>query len=74
MSLPPTLKGVSAASLDALAPVSPVNEMDREDCRFIDAREVGSGFDASTNLASISRTIRERIFQPRWRSEGHPVL
>lgn len=65
-----SLKGVSAASLATLAAVPPVMEMDREDRRFIEAREVGAGIDFETNLASISwedfehlvREIFEREF------------
>lgn len=72
-----SLKGVSAASLAALAPVPPVIEMDREDRRFIDAREVGGGIDASTNLASISwddfeHLVRE-LFEKEFASRGGEV-
>jgi len=71
------LKGVSAASLAALAPVPPVVEMDREDRRFIDAREIGSGLDHGTNLASISwddfeHLVRE-LFEKEFLSRGGEV-
>ncbi len=71
------LKGVSAASLAALAPVPPVIEMDREDRRFIDARSVGGGIDASTNLASISwddfeHLVRE-LFEKEFLGRGGEV-
>ncbi len=49
-----SLKGVSAATLASLTPIPPVIEMDREDRRFVDARDVGSGLSADTNLASMS--------------------
>ncbi|EKU76745.1 restriction endonuclease [Sphingobium yanoikuyae] len=71
------LKGVSAANLAALAPVPPVIEMDREDRRFIDEREVVGGIDASTNLASISwddfeHLVRE-LFEKEFLSRGGEV-
>jgi restriction system protein len=49
-----SLKGVSAASLASLAPIAPVMELDTEDRRFIEAREVGAALDQGTNLAAIS--------------------
>ncbi|MFZ3485304.1 restriction endonuclease [Sphingomonas sp. 3-13AW] len=71
------LKGVSAASLAALAPVPPVVEMDREDRRFIDARDVGSTLDHTTNLASISwedfeHLVRE-LFEKEFLTRGGEV-
>jgi restriction system protein len=71
------LKGVSAASLSALAPVPPVIEMDREDRRFIEAREVGSTLSQGTNLASISwddfeHLVRE-LFEKEFLSRGGEV-
>lgn len=67
------LKGVSAASLSALAPIAPVMEMNREDKRFVDAREVGADIGQATNLASMSwedfehlvRELFEKIFLAR---------
>jgi restriction system protein len=47
------LKGVSAAKLQALAPVVPVAQINREDKRFVDSYDVASGLDGSVNLASI---------------------
>ncbi|WP_420141794.1 restriction endonuclease [Sphingomonas sp.] len=71
------LKGVSAASLAVLAPVPPVIEMDREDRRFIEGRDVGGGIDASTNIASISwddfeHLVRE-LFEKEFLSRGGEV-
>ena len=71
------LKGVSAAILHSLTPIPPVMEMDREDRRFVDAREVGSSIDASTNLASISwedfeHLVRE-LFEKEFASRGGEV-
>ena len=72
-----SLKGVSAASLASLAAIPPVMEMDTEDRRFIEAREVGSGIDEGTNLASISwddfeHLVRE-IFEREFAARGGEV-
>jgi len=72
-----SLKGVSAASLASLAAIPPVMEMDTEDRRFIEAREVGSGIDEGTNLASISwddfeHLVRE-LFEREFASRGGEV-
>ncbi|OQW79346.1 MAG: restriction endonuclease [Proteobacteria bacterium ST_bin14] len=72
-----SLRGVSAASLASLAAVPPVMEMDTEDRRFITAREVGSGMDEGTNLASISwddfeHLVRE-LFEREFASRGGEV-
>jgi restriction system protein len=71
------LKGVSAASLVALTAVPPVVEMDREDRRFIDAREIGAGLERGTNLASISwddfeHLVRE-VFEKEFSNRGGEV-
>lgn len=72
-----SLKGVSAANLAALAPIPPVMEMDREDRRFVDAREVVADIDDSTNLAAISwedfeHLVRE-LFEKEFLSRGGEV-
>jgi restriction system protein len=72
-----SLKGVSAASLASLAAVPPVMEMDTEDRRFIEAREVSSGIDEGTNLAAISwddfeHLVRE-LFEREFASRGGEV-
>lgn len=72
-----SLKGVSAASLGALTPIPPVMEMDREDKRFIEAREISSAIDETTNLASISwedfeHLVRE-LFEREFLSRGGEV-
>lgn len=71
------LKGVSAASLSALSAIPPIVELDREDRRFVDAREVAANIDASTNLASISwedfeHLVRE-LFEKEFVSRGGEV-
>lgn len=72
-----SLKGVSAASLASMSPIPPVMEMDTEDRRFIEAREVGANIDQSTNLASISwedfeHLVRE-LFESEFASRGGEV-
>jgi restriction system protein len=72
-----SLKGVSAASLASMSPIPPVMEMDTEDRRFIEAREVGANIDQSTNLASISwedfeHLVRE-LFESEFASRGGQV-
>ncbi len=72
-----SLKGVSAASLASLAAIPPVMEMDTEDRRFVEAREVGSGLDEGTNLAAISwedfeHLVRE-LFDREFASRGGEV-
>lgn len=72
-----SLKGVSAATLSSLSPIPPVMEMDTEDRRFIEAREVGSGINQGTNLACISwedfeHLVRE-LFEKEFASRGGEV-
>ncbi|MET4132305.1 restriction system protein [Porphyrobacter sp. MBR-155] len=72
-----SLKGVSAASLSTLVAIPPVMEMDTEDRRFIEAREVGSTINSETNLASISwedfeHLVRE-LFEREFESRGGEV-
>lgn len=65
-----SLKGVSASSLAALAPVPPLMQMDRNDKRFVEARDMSSVVDEGTNLAAMSwedfehlvRQLFERVF------------
>lgn len=71
------MKGVSASSLAALVPVPPVMEMDRDDRRFIESREVGADIGAGTNLAAISwddfeHLVRE-LFEKEFLSRGGEV-
>ncbi len=72
-----SLKGVSAASLASLAPIAPVMELDTEDRRFIEAREIGAALDQGTNLAAISwedfeHLVRE-VFEKEFASRGGEV-
>jgi len=72
-----SLKGVSAASLASLTAVPPVMEMNREDRRFIEGRDVAHTLDEGTNLASMSwedfeHLVRE-LFEQEFRSRGGEV-
>ncbi len=71
-----SLKGVSASTLSALAPIPPVMEMDRKDKRFIEARAV-EGLSDETNLASMSwedfeHLVRE-LFEKEFAARGGEV-
>jgi restriction system protein len=72
-----SLKGISAASLASLAPIAPVMELDTEDRRFIEGREIGSSLSAETNLAAISwedfeHLVRE-LFEQEFAARGGQV-
>ncbi|WP_448140250.1 restriction endonuclease [Sphingopyxis fribergensis] len=72
-----SLKGVSAASLSSLAPIAPVMDLDTEDRRFVDAREIGASLDHGTNLAAMSwedfeHLVRE-LFEKEFASRGGEV-
>ncbi len=47
------LKGISAGPLANLAPVRPLLELDKDDPRFVQSREVLAHLDSATNLATI---------------------
>lgn len=47
------LKGLVAGPLAQLAPVRPILDINRDDKRFVESKEVINGIDASTNLATI---------------------
>jgi len=72
-----SLKGVSAASLSALAPIPPVMELNKEDRRFIEARSATGGLTEATNLASMDwgdfeHLVRE-LFEKEFASRGGEV-
>jgi len=72
-----SLKGVSAASLASLTPIPPVIDMDREDRRFVEGRDVGSMISEETNLASMSwedfeHLVRE-LFEKEFAARGGEV-
>ncbi|RWA66001.1 restriction endonuclease [Mesorhizobium sp.] len=72
-----SLKGVSASSLAALAPIPPVMELNKEDRRFIDPRNVAETLDTAVNLASMDwgdfeHLVRE-LFEKEFASRGGEV-
>ncbi|MGV2130111.1 restriction endonuclease [Agrobacterium vitis] len=72
-----SLKGVSASSLAALAPIPPVMEMNKHDKRFIDAKEVIASLDTATNIAAMDwsdfeHLIRE-LFEKEFAARGGEV-
>lgn len=72
-----SLKGVSASSLSALAPIPPVMELNKEDRRFIDPRSATDGLTAATNLASMDwgdfeHLVRE-LFEKEFAIRGGEV-
>jgi restriction system protein len=48
-----SLRGVSASTLSALAPVAPILKLNKHDDRFIDARDTIADVDQATNLAAM---------------------
>lgn len=72
-----SLKGVSASSLSALAAIPPVMELNKEDRRFIEARNATGGLNEATNLASMDwgdfeHLVRE-LFEKEFASRGGEV-
>ena len=72
-----SLKGVSAASLSSLAPIPPVMELNKEDRRFIEARNATDGLSEATNLAAMDwgdfeHLVRE-LFEKEFASRGGEV-
>ena len=64
-----SLKGVSGASLSALAPIAPVMELNREDRRFVDGREIGDSLDEATNLAEMDWEDFEHLVRDLFEKE-----
>ncbi|WFP77339.1 restriction endonuclease [Mesorhizobium sp. WSM4906] len=72
-----SLKGVSASSLSALAPIPPVMELNKEDRRFIEARSATGWLSEATNLAAIDwedfeHLVRE-LFEKEFDTRGGEV-
>lgn len=72
-----SLKGVSASSLAALAPIPPVMVLNKEDRRFIDPRMIADTLDTAMNLASMDwedfeHLVRE-LFEREFASRGGEV-
>jgi restriction system protein len=71
------LKGVTAGPLAMLAPVKPIMDINREDDRFIESREVLSTLKPEDNLASMEwedfeHLVRE-LFEKEFRTAGAEV-
>ncbi len=71
------LKGIAASSLSELAPVTPILQLDTEDARFVESREVAGGLDYATNLASMNwedfeHLVRE-LFSKHFEQDGGEV-
>ena len=72
-----SLKGVSAATLASLTSVPPIMEMNKEDRRFIEGRDVVQTVDESVNLASMhwddfEHLVRE-LFEQEFQARGGEV-
>jgi len=70
-----SLKGISASTLSAMAPIAPVMEINKEDRRFIEARS--ADIDSATNLAAMDwgdfeHLVRE-LFEKEFASRGGEV-
>jgi restriction system protein len=63
------LKGVSASKLQALAPVAPVAQINREDKRFVDSYDVAGELDGSVNLASMDWEDFEHLIRELFAKE-----
>ncbi|MHB8107047.1 MAG: restriction endonuclease [Candidatus Cryosericum sp.] len=71
------LKGVGSAKLSGLSPIQPILHLNKEDKRFIEAREVEDGLDSATNLAAMDwedfeHLIRE-LFEEEFSVDGGEV-
>lgn len=71
------LKGVGSSRLNAMAPVQPLLQLDKEDKRFVPSHDVASKLDAGTNLAAIGWEEFEHlirgIFEKEFSSNGGEV-
>ena len=63
------LKGLSAASLTSQTPVKPIATIDRDDRRFVDARNVTEKLDDSVNLASMDWEDFEHLVRELFEQE-----
>jgi restriction endonuclease Mrr len=72
-----SLKGVSASSLSALAPVAPILRLNKHDERFIEARDAIGTVDQATNLAAMDWEDFEHLvrglFEKEFASRGGEV-
>jgi restriction system protein len=72
-----SLKGVSASSLSALAPVAPILRLNKHDERFIEARDAIGAVEQATNLAAMDWEDFEHLvrglFEKEFASRGGEV-
>jgi len=71
------LKGLTAGPLSNVAPVKPILQLNREDKRFIESREVLADINATTNLAEIpwedfEHLVRD-LFEKMFSNDGAEV-
>jgi len=71
------LKGVGSSKLSGITPIQPILQINKNDHRFIQSREVVSELDSSTNLATMDweefeHLIRE-LFEKEFSSYGGEV-
>ena len=64
-----SLKGVSAASLVGLTPVAPIVELEKDDKRFVDGRNVHLADDGTTNLAAMDWEEFEHLVRELFEKE-----
>ncbi|RIE07096.1 MULTISPECIES: restriction endonuclease [Candidatus Cryosericum] len=63
------LKGVGSAKLSGLSPIKPILQLNKEDKRFIEARDVEDGLDSSTNLAAMDWEDFEHLIRQLFEEE-----
>lgn len=71
------LKGITAGSLVNLSPIKPIMVLNTEDKRFIRAKNILSGFDEKTNLATMDwqdfEVLTRDLIQKEFSREGCKV-
>jgi restriction system protein len=64
-----TLKGVGSTKLHALAPVAPLLQLDIEDNRFVEARNIANRLSEGTNLAAMDWEDFEHLIRELFEAE-----
>jgi len=64
-----TLKGVGSTKLHALAPVAPLLQLDTEDDRFVEGRNITNGLAEGTNLAAMDWEDFEHLIRELFEAE-----
>lgn len=72
-----TLKGVGSSKLHSITPVAPIIQLDKEDARFVEGRDVSANIDERTNLAAIDwedfEHLIRSLFEEEFASDGGEV-